>query len=132
VTEILQSVQLCGNDVSGAHRVNFSISQYYICEYSCQRPGEVITTDFIDSFITSNFRTLSVRNKMSHLPQEKAFLNAMFPTNVEKMDIKQAMKYIDHDHQNFLDFYSSMGDKQQRGKGRIKYYNNIIKTKIDV
>jgi hypothetical protein len=54
-------------------KVNFSISQYYMCEYSCQRPGEVITTDFIDGFITNNFRHLSVPNKIPDLKNKIAF-----------------------------------------------------------
>jgi hypothetical protein len=44
---------------------------------------------------------LSVPNKISNLPKEKGFLNCM-SINVKKMDdIKQVMKYIEHDHQEF-------------------------------
>jgi hypothetical protein len=71
-------------------------------EHSSQRPGYVITRDFIDSFITNNFRLLSVPNKIPDLPNEKAFPTGMCLINVKKMDdIRQVMKYIDHGHQDF-------------------------------
>jgi hypothetical protein len=58
--KITMSVQSYGKAVARAQKLNFSISQYYVCEYSSQRPREVITSDFIDGFITNNFRILSV------------------------------------------------------------------------
>jgi hypothetical protein len=71
-------------------------------EYSYQRPEEVITTDFIDGFITNNSQLLSVPNEVSDLSNEKAFSNGMCPIHVKKMnDIKQVMKYTDHNHQDF-------------------------------
>jgi hypothetical protein len=74
------------------------ISQYYLCEYSSQRP-EVITRNFIDGFITNNFRLLSAPNK-------KAFPNVKYLINIKKMDdTKEAMKYTDHDQ---LEFYTSI------------------------
>jgi hypothetical protein len=81
------SVHTYGEAVSRAQKFNFSILRYYMCADICHRPGE-ITTDFIDGFITNNFRLISVPNKILDLPNEKA-------------DIKQAMKYNDHDHQDF-------------------------------
>jgi hypothetical protein len=87
------SVQSYGKAVPRAQKVNVSISQYYICEYNSERLGEVITTDFIDSFITDNFRLLYVPNKTPDLPNEKAFPNGMYPINVEKIDFKQVIEY---------------------------------------
>jgi hypothetical protein len=46
------SVQYYCNAVPRAEKVIFSISQHYMCEYSSQRPGEVIATDFTEGFIT--------------------------------------------------------------------------------
>jgi hypothetical protein len=95
------SVECCCKGVPRAQKLNFSISQY-LCEKSCQRPGEVITTDFIDGFITNNFRLISVPNKIPDLPNKKASPNGMYPINVEKMDdIRQVVKYIDHDTKIF-------------------------------
>jgi hypothetical protein len=65
--KITVSVQSCGKAVPRPQKVNFSISQYYTCEYWSQRPGEVITTDFIDGFITNNFKVLS---QVKHLTQK--------------------------------------------------------------
>jgi hypothetical protein len=67
-------VQSCGKAVTRAQKVNFTISQYYICEYSSQRPREFIITDFINGFITKNFRRLSVPDKIPDLPSEKSSL----------------------------------------------------------
>jgi hypothetical protein len=50
------TVQSYSKAVSRAQNVNFSISQYYMCEYSSERPGEVITTDFIDGLITKQLQ----------------------------------------------------------------------------
>jgi hypothetical protein len=66
-----------------------------------KKPLLQITTDFIHRFIANNFRLLSVSNQISDLPNEKAFPNGMCPINVIKVDIKQVMKYTDHDHQDF-------------------------------
>jgi hypothetical protein len=66
--------------------------QYYMCEYSSQSPGEVIT---------NNIRLISVPNKTPDLPNEKAFPNVTCPINVKKMNIKQAMKYNDNKHHDF-------------------------------
>jgi hypothetical protein len=90
-----------GEAVPRARKVNFSISQYCMHEYSSQRLGEVITTDFIDGFITNNFSLLYVPNKTPNLPNVKAFPSGMCPVNVRKIDIKQVLKYTDHDHQDF-------------------------------
>jgi hypothetical protein len=79
------SVQLYSIAVPRAQRVNFSISQYYMCEYSSKRPREDITIDFIGGLITNNFRHLYVPNKVPIIPNEKAFSNDMFPINVKKM-----------------------------------------------
>jgi hypothetical protein len=54
-----------------------------MCEYSSQRPGEVMTTDFIDSLITNNFRLIYVPNKTPDLPNENVFHNGMCPVNVK-------------------------------------------------
>jgi hypothetical protein len=44
----------------------------------------------------------------------------MCPTNLKRLDdMKQVMKYTDHDHQDF--WISSMEDHQQRGPERIKF-----------
>jgi hypothetical protein len=73
-----------------------------MCEYSSQNKREVITRDFIDGFITSNFRDTSVPNKLPNLKNEKAFYNGMYPINVQKMDeMKPAIKYTDNDHHDF-------------------------------
>jgi hypothetical protein len=77
-------VQSNGKVVPRAQKVNFSISQYYICEQSSHTPREVITTDFIDGFITCNFRLLYVQSKTPYLPNGKAFHNGMCPVNVKK------------------------------------------------
>jgi hypothetical protein len=61
-------VQSYGKAVPWAQKVNFSISQYYICEYCSQTLGEVIIIDFIDGFIIKNFRLLYVPNKAPNLP----------------------------------------------------------------
>jgi hypothetical protein len=98
------SVQYYSEAVPRIQKVNSSISQYCMCEYSSQRP-EVITTDFADGFVTNNFKLLSVPNKILDLPNEKSFPNGMCPINFKKMDgIKQIIKYIDHDHQDFWIF----------------------------
>jgi hypothetical protein len=78
------SGQSYGKAVSKVQKVNFSISQYNVCEYSSQRSGEVITTDLIHGFITYKFRLLSVTNKIPDLPNEKAFPNGVCPINVKK------------------------------------------------
>jgi hypothetical protein len=95
------SIQSYVKAISRAQKVNFSFSQYYMCEYSSQRPGEVIITNITDGFITNNFRLLSVLNKIRDLSKEKAFPNGTCPINVKKMDDKQVMKYTDHKHQDF-------------------------------
>jgi hypothetical protein len=96
------SVQSYGKAVSGTQKVNFSISWHYTREYSSQRPREVITRVFINDFITISFRLLSVPNKIPDLQNDEAFPNVMCPINVKKMDdIKQVMKYVDHDHHEF-------------------------------
>jgi hypothetical protein len=69
-----------------------------MCDYSSQRPGDVITAVSIDDFIRNNFGLPSVPNKIPDLPNEKAFPNGMFPINIKKMD---DMKYIDHDDRDF-------------------------------
>jgi hypothetical protein len=48
------------------------------------------------------------------------------------MDIEQVMKYFDHDHQDFFNFYSSTGDNQQRGPGRIKYWAKMKVVVVNV
>jgi hypothetical protein len=54
-----------------------------------KRPGEVITTDPIDGFITYNFRLTSVPNKIPNLSNKKAFPNDMCAVDVKKLiDIK--------------------------------------------
>jgi hypothetical protein len=63
--------------------------------------AETVMTHFTDDFITNNFRLISVPYKTPNLPNEKAFTNGMCPVNVKKMNNKQVMKYIDHDHQDF-------------------------------
>jgi hypothetical protein len=99
--ENTMSVQYYSKAVPRAQKVNISISQYCMCEYSSQIHGDVSNMDFIDSFITNNFRLLSLPNKIPDLPNRKAFLNGMCPINIKRMDnIKQVMKYIDHKHQD--------------------------------
>jgi hypothetical protein len=49
------SVQSYGKAVPSAQKVNFSISQYYMCEYSSQRPGKVITTDGLSQITYASF-----------------------------------------------------------------------------
>jgi hypothetical protein len=67
-----------------------------------------------------------IRNK-------KAFCNGMCPVSVTKIDIKQIMKYIDHDLQD-LDFCSAVRGNQQRRPGQIKYWakneNSDLKCKL--
>jgi hypothetical protein len=70
------TVQSYSKAVPRAQNVNFSISQYYMCEYSSERPGEVITTDLIDGFITNDSRILSVPNKIPNLSNKKPYLVA--------------------------------------------------------
>jgi hypothetical protein len=77
VTKRTTSVQSYGTAVPRDQNVNFLISQYYMCKCSSQRPGEVITRDFTDSFITNNFRLPSIINKTPDIQNEKAFPNGM-------------------------------------------------------
>jgi hypothetical protein len=99
------SVQSYCEAVRSAQKVNLIISQHYICGYSSQRPGEVTTRDLIDDFITDNFRLISVPNKIPDLPNEKDFPNGTCSVNVRKMNnIKQVMKYTDHDQQHVYTF----------------------------
>jgi hypothetical protein len=62
-----------------------------MCEYSSQRPLEVI---IIDVFITDKFRLPFVPNNIPDIPKEKAFPNGMSPIIVKQIDdIKEVMKY---------------------------------------
>jgi hypothetical protein len=115
------SVQSCGKAVPKAQKVYFSISQYYVCEYSSQRPGKVITADYTDGFI--RFLVSFCPNKIPDLPNEKAFPYGMCPINIQKMaDIKQVMKYSDHDHHDFWTSILAWENNQQRGPRRVKYW----------
>jgi hypothetical protein len=77
----IMSVQSYGIAVPRTQKVNFYVSQYYVCEYSCQRPGEVISTYLVHCFITNNLRLLYVANKTLDLPNKKTFPNGMCPVN---------------------------------------------------
>jgi hypothetical protein len=86
-----------------------------MCECSSQRPGEVIAKDFIDFFITHNFRLHSVPNKTPNLPTEKAFPKGKFLVDVKEKDaIRKFMKYIDRDVEDFCTSIL-LGRNQQRG-----------------
>jgi hypothetical protein len=78
------SVQSYGKPIPRAQNVNSSISQYQICEYSSQTPGEISTADFIDGLNTNNLRLLSVP-KNTRPAKRKAFPKGMCPINVKKM-----------------------------------------------
>jgi hypothetical protein len=64
------SVQSYGKVVP---KVNFSISQYYMNEYRSQRPGEFITRDFIDGFITNNLDFFLSQTKYQTYQTKKPF-----------------------------------------------------------
>jgi hypothetical protein len=72
--DILQSSSLSVHSfrkaVLRAQKVNPSISQYCMCEYISQGPGEVFSTDFVDGFIANNFRLLYVLSKVHDLPND--------------------------------------------------------------
>jgi hypothetical protein len=94
------SVQPYGKAVSSAQKVNFYISRHCMCEYTSQRP-EVITTDYIDIFMTNNFWPPYAAIKTHGLKNEKIVPNGLCAINAKKIDIKQAMKFIGHYHQDF-------------------------------
>jgi hypothetical protein len=109
------SLQSYGKAVPWAQKVNFSISQYYMYYYS-QRPGEVITTNFIDGFIMNIFRLLYIPNKTPNLRNRKVFPNGKCPINVKKIDVKEVMKYTEYGHQDFWILTWETTSKEDQGE----------------
>lgn len=96
------SIESMGKDVGKTEKINFSVSQYFMCEYHSNNPGVVVTRPMIDGLLRNTFRLLKPQAVIS-LPTTPAHGGRCPVNNLKLQDIKKLQQYIPEEHKSFYD-----------------------------